>query len=326
VLAAANREAVRCAPGEAATEGEAFRLGAALGALARAGMDKLALLVPPSLAALAAWTEQLIAESTGKNGRGIVPILGPGATADVVDRVYLQMAPQGEPCPAAPEDAPRLHCLLAYPSGLGAVFFRLEMATTLASIVLGVEPFDQKDVAAAKEATAEALAGGGSAADALLAEEDGVALIAPADGPFRQSGDLATVLAAFLSPCDPGTHVALLAFVPDAPEHAGRIATLQQRIARRTGAACSASIGPRYLHSSGQLHKGGPDAISVVMVEAPSTTDLPIPGRDTTFARVFAAQAEGDVRALAARGRRLLRVRVTGDPAAGLDRLAAALA
>lgn len=337
VLSSARREATRCAPGsfDDATAPDAVRLGAAFGGLARAGRDKLTLLCSPSTSTFADWVEQLVAESTGKRGLGIVPVVDETLGAPRGgDRQYLQVALQGEPCPTAPPGSLPASCLLAFPSDLGAAFFRLEMATAIASVLLHVEPFDQPDVESAKKAAQEALAAGGREG-AEVAQGRGFAL--DADAATRErlgvaasaSGAGASAWLAALA-ADEGAraHLGLLTYVPDAPAHVARLAELRAALARRTGGATTSSVGPRYLHSSGQLHKGGPALQAFLLLEGEpaGAHDLPIPGKDLTFDKVFRAQAEGDARALVRAGRTLLRVRLSGDVDAALRSLIDAIA
>jgi len=332
ILAAADREATACGPGIHQQERpcQALLLGAAMGAYARNDIDKMTFLCTPELSSLAAWTEQLVAESTGKLGWGVVPIIDePAGAADGDDRFYVQMAPQGRPCPSAPKGAPVVYCLLSYPHELGALFFRFEMATVLAARLLGVEPFDQPDVAAAKQATSSVLAGEGPEAFECVAAAEHFELLVPAgtrEGWGVAGEEAAVWLRAFSAARKSGEHLAVLSYVSGSPAHAADLQAVRGALAGRTGVATSLSIGPRYLHSSGQLHKGGPDAVAVVLLEGPAVgdSDRTVPGRGVTFGQVFAAQAEGDARALAARRRPLLRVRIKGDAATALKELRAA--
>jgi len=269
-------------------------LGALLGAAARAGRDKLVLYTSPALTSLAVWAEQLIAESTGKHGvhgpAGILPLAVDSAAGALLDRVALRIELTGERAPDVDPAVPALAVALAERAELGGVMVALEAATALASVILGVEPFDQPDVASSKSATLAVLAGEGERA------------------PFSRLNDLADAVDAVT---DSG-YVAILDYLPPGGEH--HVEGLSERIRARTGAAVTIGTGPRYLHSTGQLHKGGPANGVFVVLEGPVATytedDLPIPGKDLTFGQLFAAQAEGDVRALLARGREVVRLRI----------------
>ncbi len=280
-------------------------LGALLGAAARAGRDKLVLYTSPAVTSLGVWAEQLIAESTGKHGTygpaGILPLTVDGATGALADRVALRVELTGENAPDVDKTVPALAVALADRSELGGVMLALEAATALASVIIGVEPFDQPDVASSKAATLAVLAGEGERA------------------PFSRLDDLAPAIDAVT---DNG-YVAILDYMPPGGEH--HVEALSERIRALTGAAVTIGTGPRYLHSTGQLHKGGPANGVFVVLEGPMATytddDPPIPGKDLTFGQLFAAQAEGDVRALLARGREVVRLRIRD-----LERLDALLA
>jgi hypothetical protein len=337
VRASSRREATRCAPGALASDvvPDAVRLGATFGALAREGCDKLTILCSPSTTTFAAWVEQLVAESTGKRGLGVVPVIDEPVGASVgatpgADRQYLQVALQGEACATAPPGTPLTSCLLAFPSDLGAAFLRLALATAVAAAVLRVEPFDQPDVESAKQAASEALAAGGRAGHEV-ARGDGFAIDADAVTAARlgvaAGASAADWLAALCADPAARVHLGLLAYVPDAPSHAGALALLRAALARCTGGATTSSVGPRYLHSSGQLHKGGPAQAAFLLIEgqAAGALDMPIPGKDDTFDQVFRAQAEGDARALSRAGRAVLRVRLGAVPNAALAALSLVL-
>jgi glucose-6-phosphate isomerase len=252
--------------------------GAILGEAAAAGRDKLTLRIAEPVAALGAWIEQLVAESTGKDGTGIVPVADePGDPGPSPDRLFLAL---GDDTP--PE--PWLRLALGTPADLGAAFFVLEFATAVAGHVLGIHPFDQPDVQAAKDRTEEVLAAG----------------VIPADPP----GDLGELLGSVR----PGDYVAIQAFVGQDPALRASLDEARGRIGAALGVPTTLGYGPRYLHSTGQLHKGGPPSgVFVQVVEEPAE-DRPIPGRPFTFGRLVAAQAAGDLAALRERGRRTARV------------------
>ncbi|HEU4942007.1 MAG TPA: hypothetical protein VFT18_01990 [Gaiellaceae bacterium] len=206
------------------------------------------------------WVEQLVAESTGKEGRGIVPVREGGAPTDI---------------------------RLPDPYELGQELFRWEFAVAVAGSILGINPFDQPNVQAAKDKTQAVLSGRGRGSD-------------PGPGPEGTLDEL-------LAEAGPGRYVAIQAFID--PEREGELEPLQRRAAE-TGAAVSVGLGPRYLHSTGQLHKGGPDTGLFVQVVDGLGEELPIPGRDFGFRTLIAAQAAGDLEALRERGRRVVRIRL----------------
>ena len=239
-------------------------IGLALGEHALAGRNKLILRERPALRGFGLWLDQLIAESTGKQGKGIVPIVGdPDAAAS--DAVTSEVRLNGRD-----------------PYDLGRLFYGWSLATAVIGHVLRVNPFDQPDVQDAKTRTAQLLSAGTPPA-------------AAADGPDD--------LVRLLDGTAPGDYVALLVY--GAPSVAGdvRLAKLQRQLRRRTGAVATVAWGPRYLHSSGQLHKGGPPVGRFIVVSEPPTHDVEIPGRPYTFGTLCNAQAAGDVAALRALGR-----------------------
>ena len=313
-----------------------LRLGALLGEAALAGRDKLTLLTGEHLAAFGDWAEQLVAESTGKAGKGIVPIVGeplrePDAYAD--DRVFVRVRLAGEHEPELEGLADALEGLghpverleLADPLDVGAEFLRWEVATAAAGIALGIDPFDQPNVQESKDATTELLAAyrtrGALPEPMPLVSEIGVAITAdPAslgDGPVSVDGALEQLFGLARPGID---YVAILAYLPkDSPIEA-RLQAIRAGIGAATGAATTLGFGPRFLHSTGQLHKGGPENGVFLQITADPSKDLPIPGWPETFGTLITAQALGDLASLQGRGRRAMRLHVA-DAEAGLARL-----
>lgn len=269
-----------CGPGVAPAENPAALLGATMGEAALAGRDKLTFALPPGLGPLGAWAEQLVAESTGKEGTGIVPVDGePLGPREVYgdDRLFLT-------APGVEAPGPFVELPLRAPRDLGWAFFVLELATALAGAALGIHPFDQPDVQAAKDRTGEVLASGD------VPEE-----------PLERAADL-------LGTVRPGDYVAIQAFVDPGGALAGPLRRTQARIRDRLKVASTLGFGPRYLHSTGQLHKGGPDTGVFLQVFEEPREDRPVPGQPYTFGRLVASQAAGDLAALRDRGRRAARV------------------
>lgn len=283
-LAAARRQLAAAASTDPEENGPVV-LGAAMAAAARAGRDKLTLLLPAEIASFGAWIEQLVAESLGKHGEGIVPVLGEdldGATFGA-DRLVLAWGSH----PSVPALVRHGVPVVALPWGgkqdLSGEVVRLEVATAVAGALLGLNPFDQPDVAAAKAATDDALTTGSP--------------LPPTQDP-----------AGLLDTVRPGDYVALLGFVtPEGSDHADLDAAAA-RLRLRTGVPVTVGIGPRYLHSTGQLHKGGPDRGVFLVVVGEDHEDASIPGREFGFAALKRAQAVGDLAALAGAGRRVGRV------------------
>lgn len=293
---------------------DAARLGVVLGALGRAGRDKVTVLADPPLSAIGLWVEQLVAESLGKGGVGLVPVAQePGGDPDVYgdDRVFVYHRMTGEldqDCAAlAAAGHPVAVLDVRDTLDLGAVYMTWELATAAAGVVLDVNPFDQPDVQAAKDATNRVLAriGAGSA---------------PAD--HREGPE--SVLAA-VDAVRPGDYLALLAFCPPSPSVDRHVDEIRREVRLRTGAATTFGYGPRFLHSTGQLHKGGPGTAVVVQFVSDDPADLPVPGAGYTFGTLKRAQALGDAEALAERGRRLTRIGLGADAAGGMGAVARAL-
>lgn len=311
------RAAVAGALGAEASVNPALGLGAALGESARAGRDKLTVLAPAALAALPPWIEQLVAESTGKDGRGLVPVVDePPLPAEAYgeDRFFVHLTLEGAP---EAEDGERLVDALeeaGHPVArlhlpdrleLGAQMLLWEIAVAAAGRVLAIHPFDQPDVELAKRRAKEALRDGG----------------APGAGASRDLDDAAAVLEAWVAEVHPPRYAAIQAFLAPSPETDRALRALRRSLAERTGVATTAGYGPRFLHSTGQLHKGGPDTgLFLQLVDAPAE-ELPIPETDTSFRALIRAQAVGDHRALEERGRRVVRLDLGDDPAGGLERL-----
>jgi glucose-6-phosphate isomerase len=320
-----------------AAENPGLRFGAAIGEAALAGRDKLTILTSPRLAAFGDWAEQLIAESTGKAGKGIVPIVGEplgSASAYGDDRsfVFVRLAGDAdEPEWMAFRDevagrgAPVEEIVLGDPLDIGAEFVRWEVATAAAGIVLGIDPFDQPNVQESKDATKELLeayrARGALPEPAPLVAEPGIAasgdISALGDAPVNVEGAVTQLLSLVRGGRD---YFAILAYLPPDREVEARLQRIRARVRDATGAATTLGFGPRFLHSTGQLHKGGPDTGVFLQLTADPRKDLPIPGWEESFGTLIAAQALGDMASLRRRGRRALRLHMA-DLEAGLDRL-----
>ena len=326
-------------PGRATTMANpAVALGLVMGACARAGRDKLTLIAPPALDAFGLWIEQLIAESTGKQGSGIVPIAGePLAAPDVygVDRLFVRMrvpGAGGEDARAAgiraieTTGAPVVEIDLPEPAALGAEFMRWEIATAVAGAVLEINPFDQPNVQQAKDATNQLLE---------TFKSSGRLPVAAPDLPL---GDIALTLTsaarqalpagaadAVLTLLRPGDYFALLAYVGPDPALAAVLQRWRRAVRDLARVATMFGYGPRYLHSTGQLHKGGPDSGVFVLISAAPAEDLAIPGEPFTFGTLEQAQAIGDFASLEAAGRRAVHAHLPSQDPASISALADAL-
>jgi len=332
-----------CAASVPPVENPGIVLGAILGAAAKMGRDKLTVIASPGIAGVGAWLEQLLAESTGKLGRGIVPLDGEPIGAPAVygsDRLfaYLRLSTdqdsEREQTVAALEAAgqPVVRITVSDKLQLGQEFFRWEIATAVAGSVLGIDPFDQPDVEAQKIKTRELTAAYESSGK-LPPEEpfftaDGIALYTdPANAGVlkRPATTLPAILKAHLARAQAGDYVALLAYIERNPAHSEALTRLRRMIRDRTRAATCLGFGPRFLHSTGQAYKGGPNSGVILQITADGAEDLSVPGQRYTFGVVKAAQARGDFDVLAERGRRLLRVHLTQDVEAGLKTLTKAI-
>lgn len=338
--AAAEREWRRAAQKE--TGAGAF-LGGALGCLARAGRDKLTLVFSPRIAPFGAWIEQLLAESTGKEGKGILPVvdepLGPPAVYGA-DRVFLEAALRSDPLPEEDRAAlealrkaghPTLRLVLETPYDLGPQCYVWEVATAVAGHVLGVHPFDQPDVESAKTETRRLLSlfreQRGLPAETPTAVSDGLAVYG-----FGEGGDPAAVAAAFLAQARSGDYVALQAYVRQTPALDEALRRLRLAIRDRWRVPVTVGYGPRFLHSTGQLHKGDAGRGLFLQLTGDHGRDAPVPDAmedaagSMTFGNLIDAQARGDEAALRKAGRRVMRCHLAGDPVPQVLVLATGLA
>ncbi|HEX9015247.1 MAG TPA: bifunctional transaldolase/phosoglucose isomerase [Chloroflexota bacterium] len=306
-------------------------LGAAVGELARSWQDKLTFVMPRSLATLGLWLEQLIAESTGKEGTGILPVAGEplgrpavygddrlfvhyrlgGEAVDTVDRGIAALEAAGHPVVTIQMDE-RMD--------LAQEFFRWEMATATAGAVLGINPFDQPNVQESKDVTNRLLA---SVRENGRLPEPDPALV---DGALRlysddAAGTLAETLGRLFADFESGNYFAILAYLPEDHATDQAIESIRLKVRDRFRVASTAGYGPRYLHSTGQFHKGGPNTGIFLELTADDPADAPIPGEAYGFATFKRAQALGDLEALRGHGRRAIRVHLGADIPAGLAQL-----
>jgi glucose-6-phosphate isomerase len=327
IVASASRMADACRVSDPLAN-PGLALGAFMAAAAHAGRDKLTLLLPERLESFGLWVEQLVAESTGKEGKGVVPIAGESADAPIgPDRAIVAIEVAGEP-PGAIErakasGAPLLRVTMPDALALGGEFFRWEVATAVAGWLLGINPFDEPNVQQAKDAT-RALLDTYSTQRRLPVPESHAQL----EGARLTLSDAAQERLAgadalnFLRVVSPGDYVGLLAYLPpDDPAFAALLVKARAEIGRRASCATMLGYGPRYLHSTGQLHKGGPNTGVFVLVTAEVGRDLPIPGQPFTFLVLETAQAVGDFQSLDRLGRRALHVHLPRRDSRLLERL-----
>jgi len=306
----------------------AAMLGLALGASSKAGRDKLTLIVPPRLEPFGLWIEQLIAESTGKHGKGVVPIAGEPLTAAYGDdRIFVRISAPGASAPdiAAHETAPVASIALDAAEDLGAEFVRWEIATAVAGALLDINPFDEPNVQQAKDATRKILdefIKTGSLPSVQGTQVGGVTLnlSTAARHALGGSGEKS-----FLKLLAPGDYLGLLAYVGPDPSLADALRTFRAAVLNRTSAATMFGYGPRYLHSTGQLHKGGPNTGVFVLVSASPDHDIRIPSQPFSFGTLELAQALGDFASLDASRRRALHIHLPSPDASMLTHVFDAL-
>ena len=337
VLDSAVEMRAACGPEGQADANPAFQLGSLLGAAGRRGDDKLVLLSTPKLTPLGNWIEQLVAESTGKEERGIVPIAtGVAPPLDVLARgcVTAALLLEGddqaalEPILRALEQrgAPFVEIRLKTPAQLGAEFFKWETATALAGASLAIDPFDEPNVQESKDNTARILEAFESSGEMPLGSprlaESGIELYA--DGAVRGSIStlqLTAALRTFFSERRPEDYLAILAYVARDAANGAELDALRATLAAGLSLPVLLGYGPRYMHSIGQLYKGGPASGMFLMITSRKPTDLSIPGAKYTFGQLETAQALGDLQSLGRLGKPALRLHLTEGVPAGLSSL-----
>jgi glucose-6-phosphate isomerase/transaldolase/glucose-6-phosphate isomerase len=323
LLDRADQMGRRCGPAKAGPddperENPGSWLGAVMAAGVRQGRDKLTLVTSPSIASFGLWVEQLLAESTGKEGTGIIPIAGePLLAAEDYgpDRLFVYLRLEGDEN-AAVDSEMQLVQSLGHPVvrldwrdryDLGAEFFRWEFATAVAGSALGINPFDQPNVQSAKDRT-----------DLVL-------------GHYQTTGELPDIdgagsLGSLLLQAKAGDYLAVMVYGRETPQLAEALQSLRRRVSERHRIATTLGYGPRFLHSTGQMHKGGPNSALFLQIAVEHQKDIPIPGYPFTFGVLNDAQSVGDFQALQSAGRRAVRVNLGADATAGVARLLQELA
>ena len=305
-----------CSPSVPIDENPGAWLGAVFAEAAKVGRDKITIVAPSPLQSFGVWAEQLIAESTGKEGKGLVPIADEALGSPEVygnDRLFVRLALPGDDAPSASRLAalsraghPVVTLKLKDPLALGAEFFRWEYAIAVAGAILGINVFDQPNVQEAKDLTKKVLSEGN-----LSTVGEGIRWAG------QQGATLEAAIQTLLAQVRAGDYVALLAFIAPDAEHDHALDAIRLAIRDKYRVATTVGYGPRYLHSTGQLHKGGPNTGVFLQIVGDDPADLPIPGEKFTFGVLKQAQALGDFQALRNHGRRVLRVQVR-DVAQGL--------
>ena len=342
-LNSAMRMVQSCAASVPPDANPGVSLGIILGTLGQQGRDKMTFITSPTIGSLGSWLEQLIAESTGKNGRGLIPVDGEQLGPPEVyanDRLFvyirLNAAPSAEQDAAveALEDAghPLVRIRLEEAIDLGQEFFRWQIATAVAGSILAIHPFNQPDVEASKLATRALMATyqerGALPVESPLLQDAGLELFADARNASAllsaaTGRTLEAALAAHLNRLQAGDYLAISAYLDMSPANDRILQKLRQTIRDTKRVATTLGYGPRFLHSTGQLHKGGPDTGVFLQLTADDTPDIAIPGQAYSFGILKNAQAQGDAKVLAERGRRFVRIHLGSDVQAGLARLQA---
>lgn len=335
LLRGAQSMAKACAAAVNVEQNPGAMLGAVIAECALAGRDKLTIVTDQKLAAVGLWIEQLIAESTGKEGKGVVPVVGEplgDISAYDNDRVFVSLS-----VGAADEETrsklkhleasghPVVYRNLTDIYDLGGEFFLWEMATAFAGWRLGINPFDQPNVQESKDATKQLLENfkrEGKLHEEATAATDGQLSVSGADA-GSGDGSVKDVLRAHLAKIKASDYVALLAYIQETPETDAALEAIRMTIREATRCATTTGYGPRFLHSTGQLHKGGPDSGVFLQITAPDQVDFPVPGESYTFSVLKDAQALGDFQSLQKHGRRAIRVDLGDDVLVGLKKLEA---
>ncbi len=337
LLQRAERAMHACAPPVPATDNPAAKLGAALGVIANAGRDKLTLNTDAALASVGLWVEQLVAESTGKEGKGIVPIAGeplgdPSAYGN--DRVFVHLSvgaidavTDAKLNALSAAGHPVIRRTLNDTLDLGEEFYVWEMATALSGVLLGINPFDQPNVQESKDNTKALLddfkRDGALPEQSLAAEGDGMKVYAD-DETIAELGvglTPAEFIAAHLKRVKAGDYVALLDYFLESDAHEALVQSIRLAIHGKHKVATTTGYGPRFLHSTGQLHKGGGDNGLFIQLTADDNPDVALPGELFSFGVLKQAQALGDFQSLASRDRRAIRMHLGTDIAGGLRQL-----
>jgi transaldolase/glucose-6-phosphate isomerase len=345
-LARAAAMVQACGPTIAVDENPGAALGMILGTAAVNGRDKVTIITSPGISDLGAWLEQLIAESTGKIGKGIIPVDREHLAAPEVygnDRVFVYVrldsgadADQDFKVDALEKAGhPVVRIAMSDIYELGAEFFRWEIATAVAGAIIGINAFNQPDVEASKIATksltSEYEAKGSLPAETPVVEDSGIKLftdeINATELAKAAAGDntLAGYLKAHLARIKRGDYFAVLGYIQMNAEHEQTLQAIRHAVRDKKGVATVLGFGPRFLHSTGQAYKGGPNSGVFLQITCDDSVALPVPGQKFTFGIVKAAQARGDFQVLAERGRRALRVHLGSNLKAGLAALASAI-
>jgi glucose-6-phosphate isomerase len=334
LLSNAKEAEQSCAPVMPPAKNPALQLGIIIGEAANSGRNKLTFVIEESIATLGLWIEQLIAESTGKEGKGILPVAGEelGDVSEYsTDRLFVSISID-EPSPETSAKLselnraghPVIYRKLSDLYGLGTEFFAWEFATACAGWRLGINPFDQPNVQESKDATKELLSTfvnhGSLPEQKKLVADDLITIYSEDAGNLSETSSLQAIRS-FLTSVKPNDYIALLNYTEETAAIDEELQKIRSTLRDTTRCATTVGYGPRFLHSTGQLHKGGPDTGVFFQITANDAVDFAVPGEPYTFGILKQAQALGDFRSLAKRGRRAIRVDVGNDTLRGLARL-----
>ncbi len=328
ILSRARAMSRACGANVPADQNPGLVLGAALGELALAKRDKITFVCSPSLAAFPSWLEQLIAESTGKDRKGIVPVATetPGPPDKYgADRVFVYLRFEVDEnqeldrqiAALQAKGHPAIRIDVNEKTDVGQEFFRWEIAVAAAGAVLGIHPFNQPDVQLAKDLAKKAMSEASSGKKRAVPLKEEVSTSDPQA--------LQQAISSWISKAKARDYAAIQAYLNPTPEHGAALQSICASLRDRLGVATTLGYGPRFLHSTGQLHKGGPNRVLVLQVVDQPADDVPVPETDYTFGTLIQAQAVGDYTALKQRRRQALRVNVGADTMAGLQQLIRAL-
>ena len=289
-----------------------LQLGAFVGDAAKAGRDKLTVLLPPSMRLLGLWIEQLVAESTGKHGKGSLPVVDEplGSPSEYgADRCFVSLStdkdsPDMDRIQALEDAGHPVLRLTTRTHALGAEFFRWEFATAVAGAVLGINPFDEPNVAEAKEKTKAILAAGDFTGGAPVASADGISVFSSHFSGSSPAQVVRNAVASLVA----GDYAGFLSYLTPDAEIESTILAIRVGIRARAKAASTFGVGPRYLHSTGQYHKGGPNTIVAFVITGEDATETPVPDARYSFKQLKRAQAVGDYQTLEAHDRRTVRI------------------
>ena len=322
-----------CSPVMPVAQNSALQLGAIIGECANAGRNKLTLVIDDEIATLGLWIEQLVAESTGKEGKGVLPIASEplGSAANYgSDRLFVSISlgtNESESGLNALSEAghPVVYRQLSDLYDLAGEFFLWEFATACAGWRIGINPFDQPNVQESKDATRELLETfvhhGRLPEQDELVHDDALTIYVANDQQNLPSDSTLAAVQVLLATAKPGDYIAFLDYVEETPTIETELQKIRLTLRNKTKCATTTGYGPRFLHSTGQLHKGGPGTGIFFQITANDAKDFPVPGESYTFSILKQAQALGDFRSLASRGRRAIRVDLGNDTLGGLRKL-----